>query len=241
MKRKYLMVVAALALCLLGCARELPPETTIPTTTATATVPPTTQPPRITVYPGAVENYLGDIYDFSWEQLYPPEYVMLHFCSAVVNHPEDPYNMEYVRQTFIDADVSVHYIIDRDGTVYCYIPEDRTAWHAGAGQWAGDEKYTDKMNFYAIGIELVGIGSREDMSLYITKAQYNKLDKTLLGFTDAQYVALSALLEDVCGRNGIPMDREHVIGHEDFNPKRNDPGQLFDWNRILPQKMELSF
>lgn len=229
MNRKILILVTVLLLCLCGCNGETPPET-VPTTTATGT----TQPPRITIYPGAVEHYLGNIYDFSWEQLYPPEYVMLHFCSAVVDHPDDPYNMEYVRQTFIDADVSIHYIIDRDGTVYCYIPEDRTAWHAGAGAWLDNEKYTNKMNLYSIGIELVGIGSSEDMSLYMTKTQYNKLDKALLGFTDAQYTALADLLSDICRRNDIPMDRDHIIGHEEFNPEKNDPGQLFDWSRITP-------
>jgi N-acetyl-anhydromuramyl-L-alanine amidase AmpD len=60
------------------------------------------------------------------------------------------------------------------------------------------------------------------------------LDKSLRGFTDAQYTALAALLEDVCGRNGIPMDRQHIIGHQDYSAQRNDPGQLFDWQRILP-------
>lgn len=192
------------------------------------------QAPRITVYSGAVEQYLGNIYDYSWEKQYPTEYVMLHFCSAVIAHPEDPYRMEYVRQTFVDADVSVHYIIDRNGTVYCYIPEDRVAWHAGKGQWQDDEKYTDKMNFYAIGIELVGIGSAKDMSLYMSKSRYNRLDKSLRGFTDAQYTALAALLEDVCSRNGIPVDRQHIIGHEDYSSRRSDPGQLFDWQRIIP-------
>ena len=218
-------------LLLSGCRQETLPETTPPVTTQettqATTVPPTTEPPRITVYPGAVEHYLGELgngHDFSWEQLYPPEYVMIHFCSAVVDHRDDPYNMEYVRQTFIDADV----------TVYCYVPEDRTAWHAGVGQWLNDEKYTNKMNMYSIGIELVGMGSAEDMSLYMTKKEYKALDPSLLGFTDAQYTALKALVEDICQRNEIPMDREHVIGHEEYNPKKNDPGDLFDWSRIFP-------
>ena len=233
--RKLCLLLLAL-LCLFGCSRqqEQPAETTtLPETTVAATEE-TTLPKRITVYPKAKEDYLGQITDYSWEQLYPPEYVMIHFCSAVVNHPEDPYRMDYVRQTFIDAEVSIHYIIDREGTVYCYIPEDRTAWHAGVGTWKDDEKYTNKMNLYSIGIELVGIGSAKDMSLYLTKAQYNKLDKSLRGFTDAQYTALSELLTDICERNHIPMDREHIIGHEEFNPKKNDPGELFDWSRILP-------
>ena len=45
---------------------------------------------------------------------------------------------------------------------------------------------------------------------------------------------LAALLEDVCSRNGIPMDRQHIIGHEEYASRRSDPGQLFDWLRILP-------
>jgi N-acetylmuramoyl-L-alanine amidase len=239
--KKYWILFLVVMLLLSGCRQETLPETTPPVTTQettqATTVPPTTEPPRITVYPGAVEHYLGELgngHDFSWEQLYPPEYVMVHFCSAVVDHRDDPYNMEYVRQTFIDADVSIHYIIGRDGTVYCYVPEDRTAWHAGVGQWLNDEKYTNKMNMYSIGIELVGMGSAEDMSLYMTTKEYKALDPSLLGFTDAQYTALKALVEDICQRNEIPMDREHVIGHEEYNPKKNDPGDLFDWSRIFP-------
>lgn len=239
--KKYWILFLVVMLLFSGCRQETLPETTPPVTTQetthATTVPPTTEPPRITVYPGAVEHYLGELgngHDFSWEQLYPPEYVMIHFCSAVVDHRDDPYNMEYVRQTFIDADVSIHYIIGRDGTVYCYVPEDRTAWHAGVGQWLNDEKYTNKMNMYSIGIELVGMGSAEDMSLYMTKKEYKALDPSLLGFTDAQYTALKALVEDICQRNEIPMDREHVIGHEEYNPKKNDPGDLFDWSRIFP-------
>ena len=236
--KRILALTAVFLLFFSGCRQvEQPEETTPPATTAEATTEaPTTEPPRITVYPGAVEDYLGELgngHDFSWEQLYPPEYVVIHFCSAVVNHRDDPYNMEYVRQTFIDADVSIHYIIDRDGTVYCYVPEDRTAWHAGKGQWLEDEKYTDKMNLYSIGIELVGIGSQEDMSIYLTEKEYKALNKELLGFTDDQYTSLKALVEDICQRNDIPMDAEHVIGHDQYNPKKNDPGDLFDWSRIL--------
>ena len=242
MKRFIGILLLVVLLC--GCSQIAPQPTETAVTTAAPTtepetVPPTTtEPPRVTVYPGAVEYYLGELgngHDFSWEQLYPPEYVMIHFCSAVVNHRNDPYNMEYVRQTFIDADVSIHYILDRDGTVYCYVPEDRTAWHAGKGEWLGDEKYTNKMNMYSIGIEVVGMGSMSDMSPYLTKSEYKALDEELLGFTDAQYESLKLLVADICERNNIPLDREHVIGHEEYSPKKNDPGELFDWSRIIPE------
>lgn len=228
MRKIWLLLLALI--CLTGCSKQ--PET--PPALAYSVAEPASQPARLTVSRVAEKHYLGNRLDFSWKQQYPPEYVMIHFCSAVVDHPEDPYRMEYVRQTFIDADVSIHYIIDRDGTVFCYVPEYRTAWHAGKGQWLDDEKYTNKMNLYSIGIELVGIGSAGDMSLYMSKSQYNKLDRSLFGFTDAQYTSLKALVEDVCQRHEIPMDRQHVIGHEDYNGEKNDPGDLFDWSRLLP-------
>jgi N-acetyl-anhydromuramyl-L-alanine amidase AmpD len=239
---KKLMVAVLFAALLCGCTATDIPEATVPTTEPAVTQtapPPTTEPPRVVVSPLAEEQYLGELgngHDFSWEQAYPPEYVLIHFCSAVVNHRDDPYNMEYVRQTFIDADVSIHYIIDREGTVYCYVPEDRSAWHAGKGEWLGDEKYTDKMNLYSIGIELVGMGSQEDMAAYLHDWEYYKLDDSLKGFTDAQYGSLKLLVEDICQRNNIPMDRQHVIGHQEYSVRKKDPGQLFDWSRLISEE-----
>src|SRR5882757_2257999 len=52
------------------------------------------------------------------------------------------------------AKVSAHYLIDEDGTVWRLVGEDRRAWHAGLGHWAGE---TD-INSRSIGIELVNPG-----------------------------------------------------------------------------------
>ena len=189
---------------------------------------------RKTVYSGAVEDFLLPVEEYSWEREFAPEYVMIHFTSAVVEHRDDPLNMDYIRQIFVDYDISVHYIIDREGTVRCYVPEDRVAWHAGKGEWANDEKYTNKMNHYAIGIEIAAIGSQKDMEIYLTEEEYAALDDRFKGFSDAQYDALKLLVEDICARYDIPADRDHVIGHQDYSPSKNDPGELFDWSRILP-------
>lgn len=189
---------------------------------------------RKTVYSGAVEDFLLPVEEYSWEREFAPEYVMIHFTSAVVEHRDDPLNMDYIRQIFVDYDISVHYIIDREGTVRCYVPEERVAWHAGKGEWANDEKYTNKMNHYAIGIEIAAIGSQKDMEIYLTEEEYAALDDRFKGFSDAQYDALKLLVEDICARYGIPADRDHVIGHQDYSPSKNDPGELFDWSRILP-------
>lgn len=237
MKRRKIVVFLLAIFLLAGCSEvpdETPPETTTepPSTQVIATEPPPTEP--ITVYEGAVEDYLGEITDFSWPQEYKPEFVMIHFCSAVVNHPDDPYNMDYIKQTFIDGDVSIHYVIARDGTIHCYIPEDRTAWHAGYGEWLGEEKYKNNLNRYSIGIELAGMGTQEEMSIYLTKKQYKALKPEWIGYTEEQYTALADLVADICKRHEIPLDREHIIGHDEFSPKKNDPGELFDWSRIIP-------
>ena len=188
----------------------------------------------VKMYKGAVRDLLGNGDNFSWAQEYPPEMVMIHFCSAVISNPEDPYDLKAVRKTFVDGDVSIHYLIDREGTIYCYIPEDRVAWHAGPGQWQGIEKYKNNLNRYSIGIELMAIGSYADMSIYMTKEQYDALDPALIGYTDAQYEALAVLVADICQRHEIPLDRDHVIGHEEYASQKNDPGELFDWSRIIP-------
>lgn len=241
-KKSVAALFLTLSLMLCACSGAIrppyiaaPPQTLPMPTQQPATMPAATQLPKpIWVSPLAMEDFLEPVEEFSWERKAKPEFVMLHFTSAVVPHPEDPFSMDYIRQIFVDYDLSVHYIIQRDGTVRCYIPENRVAWHAGAGQWGGNPQYTNNMNQYAIGIELVAIGSPADMAMYLTEDEYLALDEAMKGFTDAQYAALRALVADICRRHEIPMDKNHVIGHDAYNPEKTDPGSLFDWGRVLP-------
>lgn len=242
MKRSLIfLLLAALSLSLCACAESPAPAASIPET-APETLPVFASLPAealmtepVAVYEGAVEDYLLPLERYSSERTENPRFVMIHFTSNVVADRDDPYDMDAIRSIFTDYEVSIHYIIDREGTVRCYIPEDRIAWHAGKGEWAGDPSYTNRMNHYAIGIELAAIGSQSDMATYLTAAEYDALDDSLIGFTDAQYDALSVLVEDICSRYQIPMDRAHIIGHEEYSPQKQDPGQLFDWSRITPE------
>ncbi len=234
MRLKFiLLLVFILLLC--SCGENTEPtsacDTEVTTECLTEAVPVMSEP--VYVYEGAVTDTLEPLDDFSWEREYAPEIIMVHFTSAVVEHPDDPYNMSYVRQTFVDYELSIHYIIDRDGTVYSYIPEDRVAWHAGKGEYEGEERYVNAMNKYAIGIELLGIGSQRDMAAYLTPDEYASLDTSLIGFTDKQYTSLRELVVDISERNGIPLDREHIIGHSDYSKTRTDPGELFEFDRVL--------
>ena len=181
----------------------------------------------------ATKDYLRPLGDYCRLRTQIPEFVMLHFSSAVVLDQEDPYNMETNRNIFLDNQVSTHYIIDREGNIYCYVPEDLVAYHAGYGSWGTDPKYTDWMNDFAIGIEILGIGTQQEMGQYLSASTYWSLDPSFIGYTDAQYEALNKLVRDICERNNIPMDRKHIIGHSEYSPQKVDPGSLLDWDKVL--------
>ena len=106
--KKLICLIAVFAMLLALCACKgddpsdettLPPETTIPTTTVAPTVIPVVDPTEPSyapteswtqVYADAVRDYLNPVEEFSWERQYDPEFVMIHFSSAVVNHRSAP-------------------------------------------------------------------------------------------------------------------------------------------------------
>ena len=232
MKRFFL--IAVLAFLLVGCEKEASVMATEDTAVTTTEVTVMTEAPLpLCVSPLASEHFLEPLDDYSWEREFDTEYVMIHFTSAVMLSRDNPYDIAAMRKIFEDGGVSIHYLIDREGGIYCYMPETRAAWHAGKGTFADDERLTDKMNKYSVGIELLAIGSENDMAQYLSKGEYRSLDKSLIGYTDAQYESLSRLVKDICERNSIPFDRDHIIGHEEYNLQKSDPGELFDWDRLV--------
>lgn len=159
------------------------------------------------------------------------EIVMIHFSSAVKEDKNNPYDIDLIRGMFESQKTSTHYFIDREGKVHCWLPEELAAINAGAGTF-GVSKYLNNMNEYAISIELAAIGSCNDMSDILTKEDYNLLSAGVVGYTKAQHESLKLLLEDICGRYKIPYDRQHIIGHSDYNEKKKEPGELFDWSAV---------
>jgi N-acetylmuramoyl-L-alanine amidase len=132
----------------------------------------------------------------------PTDILLLHYtgmasAEAALDRLTDP-----------AAEVSCHWLIDVDGTVYRLVDEALRAWHAGQSFWAG----TRDVNSRSIGIELVNPGHE-------------------LGyppFPPAQMDALAALAQGILKRHPIP--RHRVLGHSDVAPTRKiDPGEKFDW------------
>ena len=105
--------------------------------------------------------------------------------------------------------VSTHCLIERTGRITQYVNFADRAWHAGLSCFEG----RDKCNDFAIGIELEGSNEQP--------------------FTDAQYLALQALTQEIM-RTYPHITKERIVGHCDVSPGRKiDPGQYFDWQRYL--------
>ncbi|NYZ11867.1 N-acetylmuramoyl-L-alanine amidase [Azospirillum sp. RWY-5-1] len=116
------------------------------------------------------------------------------------------------------SEVSAHYTVDEDGTVYAHVPEERRAWHAGAGCWRG----AADVNSRSIGIEIVNPGH---------EFGYRP-------FPAVQMEAVAELCRGIVARHAIRP--EDVLGHSDIAPSRKqDPGELFDWPWLARQGVGL--
>jgi len=116
------------------------------------------------------------------------------------------------------AEVSAHYLIEEDGTVFQLVPEHRRAWHAGVAVWRG---HTD-INSRSVGIELVNRGHEWGYR----------------PFAEAQIAALIPLCQGIVARYGI--EARNVTGHSDIAPNRKeDPGEFFPWARLAAEGVGL--
>ncbi len=121
------------------------------------------------------------------------------------------------------AEVSAHYMVDVDGTVFQLVAEDKRAWHAGRGSWQGDED----LNSRSIGIEIVNGGHNIPLP-----------DGSLPPYTRVQIDAVIALCKGIVARNHIPQTR--IVGHSDIAPTRKeDPGEHFPWEEFASQGIGL--
>ncbi len=116
------------------------------------------------------------------------------------------------------AQVSAHYMIEEDGTVYRLVDESLRAWHAGVSSWRG---WTD-VNSRSVGVELVNPG--HEFGLRPLPAR--------------QIDALTELARGILARHAIPA--RNVVGHSDIAPARKqDPGELFPWEDLAQRGVGL--
>lgn len=132
------------------------------------------------------------------------------------------------------AEVSCHYYICRDGRVFQMVGEDRVAYHAGKSAWELDGRIVEGLNGWSLGIEVGNAGPfggrvpSPEEEAHIGEALWASAEP----YTEAQYVALAALLRDICKRH--PQVRvQDIVGHDEVSPgRKTDPGKHFDWERV---------
>jgi N-acetylmuramoyl-L-alanine amidase len=109
--------------------------------------------------------------------------------------------------TVTRTQVSAHYVICKDGTVYHMLNDYLRAWQAGASKWGN---ITD-VNSISVGIELDNNGAEP--------------------FPDTQINSLLHLLSTLKASYNIPA--ANFIGHGDIAPTRkNDPNASFPWKEL---------
>jgi hypothetical protein len=110
---------------------------------------------------------------------------------------------------------SAHFVVSRKGQIVQLVPVGDVAWHAGNSWW----------NLHAIGIEHEGWAGRGR-------------------YTVAEYRASAQLAAYLAHRWGVPIDRRHIIGHNDVpNPYHRgrfggvsghtDPGRWWNWHSYM--------
>lgn len=133
----------------------------------------------------------------------------------VIHDTESTY--EQAIATFQDpssGDAANYVMRSSDGAVTQTVPDEDVAFHAG-NYW---------FNLHAIGIEHEGYAA-EGATWY----------------TPVQYQATAELVKYLAAQYGIPLDREHIIGHDDVpGPDDSyvagmhwDPGPYWDWTYFM--------
>lgn len=130
-----------------------------------------------------------------------PNYVIIHHTAQKA--------CEQTLKTFTlpRTQVSAHYVICKDGTIYHMLNDYLRAYHGGIGKWGN---LTD-INSASLGIELDNNGYEP--------------------FSEVQMKSLIALLSTLKKNYNIPA--ANFIGHSDIAPQRKqDPNQYFPWNQL---------
>lgn len=106
------------------------------------------------------------------------------------------------------ASVSAHYVVrSSDGQVTQMVLEEDVGWHAGSWSY----------NLASVGIEHEGY-----------------VDDPGKWYTTAMYTGSAALTANIAARQGVSLDRSHIIAHSEVpGATHTDPGSGWDWDTYM--------
>lgn len=135
------------------------------------------------------------------------KYLVLHHTVSLTS--QSTFN------TLNSRGLSVHYILDKDGTLYYVVDERLTAWHAGCVKSSSCNPNYLHVNSESVGVEIVNRGDGKD------------------SFTDQQYASLNYLIGQMSRKySNFRDDTEHVLGHYMISASKIDPANNFDWSKL---------
>jgi N-acetyl-anhydromuramyl-L-alanine amidase AmpD len=138
--------------------------------------------------------------------------VVLHSTAA-----RGPGDFNYLRRGGSDdRPVSIHYYIDKAGTISQMVDDKDIAWQAGASTWKVDgNMISPSCNPISVGIELENLNTGRDP------------------YPAAQYNATLELVRFLVSKYNIP--RNQLVRHLDIAPKRKTDPAGFPWERFVSE------
>ncbi|MCA9381543.1 N-acetylmuramoyl-L-alanine amidase, partial [Candidatus Dojkabacteria bacterium] len=141
---------------------------------------------------------------------YKPEAIVIHIAEGWLNGAYSWFNNP-------TSQASAHYMIGKNGVIWQFVADEDTAWHAGGvnqPRWALLKPRINP-NLYTIGIEHEGFTGEP--------------------WTQEMYEASSELIASLCTKYKIPLDRNHIIGHNQINSVSRErcPGTGVDFDKLI--------
>ena len=156
-----------------------------------------------------------------------------HDIDKVVVHYTVTYDAQSTYNILLQEKLSYHYVIDHDGQIYQFVPEDKSAWHAGCGSSLKDGCLPG-YNSRSIGISFVNCGYRGGGNTCVfNEACYVPSEPSGYDcwqpYSLKQLDSLAKLLADIDYRiDTFVINEESIVRHSDINVQKADPGPAFD-------------
>ncbi|MBA8755363.1 N-acetylmuramoyl-L-alanine amidase [Wolbachia pipientis] len=150
---------------------------------------------------------------------------------VIVHHTETS-TPKGTKDTLNARGLSVHFIVDRDGSITLMVPLEKEAWHAGISyarvKVDGKLEELQKLNNYSVGIEIVNTG--------------------LEPFPEEQMRSVKELILYLMER--FKIKRDMIFSHSEigtivydpelgYTMRKPDPHKLFDWELLEKNEIGL--
>lgn len=138
-------------------------------------------------------------------------YVVIHTVQGSLESAVNTFSSDS-----LDNPRSAHYTIGVTGEVVKSVDPKYVAWHAGTSPLGSGERYESRvLNENSIGIEHEG---------FVDDPEFPNGE---------QYLTSAALTRYLCEKYQIPIDRQHIVGHDEIKSAKGDPGPNWDWDYFM--------